>query len=90
MPYNAIGQPITQQEKLEQEYWDANHKRHIKIGTICFFALVALVFVAGIIGLCVFSFMLATSEDMTMRVTGIGFIVTIAAMLAASVAWARF
>lgn len=90
MPYDITGSGITQEEKLRQQYWEANHEKRIKIGIASFFVLVALVFLAGATALIGGVIILTSSEDVSMHLLGIAFGIILASLTVMAALWARF
>lgn len=90
MPYDITGRGITQEEKLRQQYWEANHEKRIKIGIASFFVLVALVFLAGAAALIGGVIMLASSEDVSLHLLGIAFGIILTSLVVMAALWARF
>lgn len=90
MPYDITGSGITQEEKLRQQYWEANHEKRIKIGIASFFVLVALVFLAGATALIGGVIILTSSEDVSMHLLGIAFGIILASLAVMAALWARF
>lgn len=90
MPYDITGRGITQEEKLRQQYWEANHEKRIKIGVASFLVLVTLVFLAGAAALIGGVIMLASSEDVSLHLLGIAFGIILTSLAVMAALWARF